>query len=298
MSTPPPPTSPDAQHLELASICVAAAEAGARVLRELFERPREVLFKGRIDLVTDADKAAEERVLNFLAERMPGVAVLAEESGSHGEGAARLRFIVDPLDGTTNYAHGIPFFACTVAAELKGQVVAGCTVDATRGERFRAIRGGGAFVGRANLTAMPSHRPASEPPERRLAVSRAENLGQAVICSGFPVEKRARLSEMVEAFGKFTELGRGSRRLGSASLDLAYVAAGRIEVFYEQGLKPWDVAAGQLLVEEAGGVVSTFDGGAHSLSAGEILACSAQLAGEARAVLAGVRAKVASAATA
>ncbi len=285
---------PDAQHLELASICVAAAETGARVLRELFERPREVLLKGRIDLVTDADRAAEERVLNFLAERMPGVAVLAEESGAHGEGAARCRFIVDPLDGTTNYAHGIPFFSCTVAVELKGQVVAGCTVDPTRGERFRAIRGGGAFVGRANLSSVPAHRPASEPPERRLAVSSAETLGQAVICTGFPVEKRARLSELVDAFGKFTELARGTRRLGSASLDLAYVAAGRIDLFYEQGLKPWDVATGLLLVEEAGGTVSAFDGSAHALGGGEIVASPKALAAAARAVLAESRAKVTS----
>ena len=285
--------STEAQHLELASICVAAAEAGARVLRELFDRPREVLLKGRIDLVTDADRAAEERVLNFLSERAPGVAVLAEESGAHGENAAKARFIVDPLDGTTNYAHGIPLFACTVAAELKGQVVAGCTVDPIRGERFRAIRGGGAFLGRAHLTVMPAHRPASEPPERRLQVSPAEQLSQALICTGFPYEKRARLSEMMDAFGKFTEAARGSRRLGSAALDLAYVAAGRLELFYELGLKPWDVAAGQLLVEEAGGVVTMFDGAAHGLACEEILATSPALAPASREILAGAKSRAA-----
>ena len=286
MSAQPPAATPDAQILELASVCVAAAEAGARVLRELFDRPREVLLKGRIDLVTDADRAAEERILNLLAERAPGIAVLAEESGAHGEGAAKARFIVDPLDGTTNYAHGIPLFACTVAVELKGQVVAGCTVDPIRGERFRAIRGHGAYLGRAHLTVMPAHRPASEPPERRLRVSPAEQLSHALICTGFPYEKRARLGEMMDAFGKFTEAARGSRRLGSAALDLAYVAAGRFEVFYELGLKPWDVAAGQLLVEEAGGTVTMFNGSPHVLSGEEILASPPQLAGPARAILA------------
>jgi len=286
MSSEPGKRSPDAEILELTSICVAAAEAGARVLRDLFDRPREVKLKGRIDLVTDADRAAEERILNFLHERAPGIAVLAEESGAH-------RFIVDPLDGTTNYAHGIPLFACTVAAELKGVVVAGCTVDPTRGERFRAMRGGGAFLGRAHLTTMPAHRPASEPPEKRLQVSVSEALSHALICTGFPYEKRNRLGEMIDAFGSFTEVARGTRRLGSAALDLAYLAAGRLDVFYELGLKPWDVAAGTLLVEEAGGTVTMFDGSPHQLNGGEILASPPQLAAPAREVMASARAKVA-----
>jgi myo-inositol-1(or 4)-monophosphatase len=275
---------------ELASICVAAAEAGARVLRDLFERPREVRLKGRIDLVTDADKASEERILNLLAERAPGVAVLAEESGSHGEGSARARFIVDPLDGTTNYAHGIPLFACTVAAELKGQVVAGCTIDPVRGERFRALRGGGAWLGRT-VFEKPGARPSSEPPERRLQVAQASELSHAVICTGFPYDHRERLGESLDAFGRFTEQARGSRRLGSAAIDLAYVAAGRLDLFYEQGLHPWDVAAGQVMVEEAGGLCTRFDGGPLTLTGGEILACNPQLAELSRAVLAGARAR-------
>ncbi|HEX9602561.1 MAG TPA: inositol monophosphatase family protein, partial [Myxococcales bacterium] len=130
---------------ELERICVAAAQAGAQVLRELFDKPREIALKGRIDLVTDADRAAEDRILSLLRGRAPGCAVLAEESGESGRG--ELRFVVDPLDGTTNYAHGIPLFACTVGAELSGEPVAGCTVDPMRAETFRAHRGGGAFVG-------------------------------------------------------------------------------------------------------------------------------------------------------
>ena len=126
----------------LRDICVAAAEAGARVLRDLRDRPRDVRFKGRTDLVTDADKAAEEAVLRILRERAPGTKVLAEESGAQGEGD--ICFVVDPLDGTTNYAHGIPIFACTVGAEENGVVVAGCTVDPMRGETFVAGRGLGA----------------------------------------------------------------------------------------------------------------------------------------------------------
>ena len=257
---------------ELERICVAAAQAGAQVLRELFERPRDIALKGRFDLVTDADRAAEERILRLLRERAPGCAVLAEESGESGRG--ELRFIVDPLDGTTNYAHGIPLFSCTVGAELSGEMVAGCTVDPARAETFRAHRGGGAFVG-----------------ARKLSVSSAAKLEEAVVCTGFPYGHRDRLADMVAAFGRFTEVARGTRRLGSAALDLAYIAAGRLDVFWEQGLKPWDVAAGLVLVREAGGQATRFDGSPLDLAVGEILACTPALHDPARAILHEARAR-------
>jgi myo-inositol-1(or 4)-monophosphatase len=241
----------------LRDICVAAAEAGARVLRDLYERPRDVRFKGRTDLVTDADKAAEETVLRILRERAPGARILAEESGAHGGGD--VCFIVDPLDGTTNYAHGIPIFCCTVAAEENGRLVAGCTADPMREEVFSAVRGGGAEL----RTLRGSH---------PLHVSAAAELVEAVVCTGFPYGDRDKLPRMVAAFGKFTEVTRGSRRLGSAAIDLAWVAAGRLDGFWEMGLRPWDVAAGQLMVEEAGGVVTRFDGSSHQLAGGEIVA--------------------------
>jgi myo-inositol-1(or 4)-monophosphatase len=253
---------------ELERICVSAAQAGAKLLRELYDKPREVTLKGRIDLVTDADRAAEEKILRLLRERAPGAAVLAEESGESGKGD--LRFIVDPLDGTTNYAHGIPLFTCTVAAEVSGELVAGCTVDPMRAETFRAHRGGGAFVG-----------------ARKLAVSATAKLDEAVVCTGFPYGHREQLPKMVSAFGRFTELARGTRRLGSAAMDLAYVAAGRLDLFWEQGLRPWDIAAGIVLVREAGGVVTRFDGSALDLPDGEILACTPDLHGTARAILDG-----------
>ena len=255
---------------QLERICVSAAQAGAKVLRELFDKPREVTLKGRIDLVTDADRAAEEEILRLLRDRAPGAAILAEESGESGRG--ELRFIVDPLDGTTNYTHGIPLFTCTVAAEASGELVAGCTVDPMRAETFRAHRGGGAFVG-----------------ARKLTVSSTAKLEEAVACTGFPYGHRERLPKMISAFGRFTELARGTRRLGSAAMDLAYVAAGRLDVFWEEGLRPWDIAAGIVLVREAGGVVTRFDGSALDLADGEILACTPALHGAARAVLDGQR---------
>jgi myo-inositol-1(or 4)-monophosphatase len=242
---------------DLRDICAAAAEAGARVLADLYHRPRDIHFKGRFDLVTDADKAAEEAVLRVLRDRAPGARILAEESGAQGSGD--ICFIVDPLDGTTNYAHGIPIFCCTVGAEQNGAPVAGCTVDPLRNETFLAARGKGAELRTPQAS-------------RSLAVSAAAELDEAVVCTGFPYGDRDKLPRMISAFGKFTELARGSRRLGSAAIDLAWVAAGRLDGFYETGLKPWDVAAGIVLVEEAGGVVTRFDGSPHRLPGGEILA--------------------------
>jgi myo-inositol-1(or 4)-monophosphatase len=261
---------------ELVTICVAAAEAGAHVLRERADRPRTIDFKGTIDLVTDADRASEEAVLKLLRERAPGVAVLAEESGAHA-GSAGLRFIVDPLDGTTNYAHGIPLYACTVAAESRGAVLAGCTVDPSRGERFRAVRGGGAWLGRWG-----------EPHEgeRRLSVSNPASLARALVCTGFPYDNRERLDELLRTWSRFTARAQGTRRLGSAALDLSYVAAGRLDGFWEQGLKAWDVAAGDLLVTEAGGAVTRFDGSPHMLAGGEIVAAPPSLLKDLLAVLA------------
>ena len=239
-------------------ICIAAAQEGADVLRDLYHRPRDIHLKGRIDLVTDADKAAEETVLQKLHELAPGVKILAEESGEHGKGDAR--FIVDPLDGTTNYAHGIPLFCCTVAFEEKKRVLAGCTIDPLRNEVFHAARGEGAWLG-----------------SNKLQVSHSRELESAVVCTGFPYGDGNRLPHMLAAFARFTELAQGTRRLGSAALDLAYTAAGRLDGFWEMGLSPWDVATGQVLVEEAGGLVTRFDGSPLILDGREIAAAGPNL---------------------
>jgi myo-inositol-1(or 4)-monophosphatase len=260
--------------LELRDICVAAAEAGANVLRDLYDQPRDVHFKGRFDLVTDADKAAEEAVLKILHERAPGARILAEESGAQGGG--EICFLVDPLDGTTNYAHGLPIFCCTVGAEENGRVVAGCTADPMRGESFVAARGQGAEL-RTPKTTRPLH------------VAATTELADAVVCTGFPYGDRHKLPRMIAAFGKFTELARGSRRLGSAAIDLAWVAAARLDGFYETGLMPWDVAAGVILVEEAGGLITRFDGTPHRLVGGEILAAPPALHPQLMAVLTSAR---------
>ncbi len=241
---------------ELMEACVEAVRRGGAVLAERFSQPRTIERKGSIDLVTDADRASEEAVVGFLRARFPSAAILAEESGEHaGAGRNELRFYVDPLDGTTNYAHGVPHFATTVGVGDAGGLAAGAILDPVRGELFTVARGAGAFLG-----------------ERRLAVSACPRLRDALLVTGFAYDSHVNASYALRVFGDFTARSQSIRRLGSAALDLAYVAAGRFDGFWEERLLPWDVAAGILMVREAGGVVTDLQGGDTMLETGNILA--------------------------
>lgn len=245
-------------HDELLAGALAAAEAGARVLAERFGGRRRIEHKGAIDLVTDADRAAEAAIVDAIRARFPAHAILAEEGGETGE--SRFRWIVDPLDGTTNYAHGLPQFCTSVACEVDGSIVAGAIVDPMREERFTAVRGGGAFLD-----------------GERLHVGDTADLQQALLATGFPYWVHERPDEPLALFGAFVRVARGVRRYGSAALDLAWLAAGRYDGFFEMGLKPWDLAAGVLLVEEAGGVCSDLDGGPLDLERGDVVAAGKAL---------------------
>jgi myo-inositol-1(or 4)-monophosphatase len=241
---------------ELKDACVEAVRRGGIILAERFTQPRTIERKGSIDLVTDADRASEEAVVGFLRSRFPAAAILAEESGEHGgSGGAELRFYVDPLDGTTNYAHGVPHFAVTVGVVDGAGLAAGAILDPVRGELFTAARGAGAFLG-----------------ERRLAVSGCARLRDALLVTGFAYDSHVNATYALRVFGDFTARAQSIRRLGSAALDLAYVAGGRFDGFWEERLRPWDVAAGILMVREAGGRVSDLDGGDAMLETGDILA--------------------------
>jgi myo-inositol-1(or 4)-monophosphatase len=227
------------------------------VLREKWGTRRTIEFKGGIDLVTDADRAAEEAVLSFLRGRFPGASILAEESGASGGSADGLRFFVDPLDGTTNYAHGVPHFAVNVAVADPGGLAAGATLDPLRGELFLAGRGEGAFLG-----------------GERLRHSGATTLHGALLVTGFPYDVHEHHDLPLRLFGAFMRRARAIRRFGAAALDLAYVACGRFDGFWETGLKPWDLAPGLLLVREAGGEVADFEGGDRALETGRVIACA------------------------
>ena len=226
-----------------------AREAG-QVLADKFGRALQVSNKGDIDLVTEADIAAERLIVERIRSHHPRHAILTEESGDVAEAGrpgAESKWVIDPLDGTTNYAHGYPCFCVSVALEHEGRVVVGVVYDPTRDELFAAERGGGATLN-----------------GRTLRVSDTDELNRALVCTGFPYDVRER-GDFARHFRQFIMQAQSVRRDGAAALDLAYVAAGRFECFYEEGLRPWDVAAGVLLVEEAGGRVTHYDGSTFSI---------------------------------
>lgn len=240
----------------------AVTRAGALQLKAL-GGTFEIRKKGTIDLVTEVDVAVERMIRALIAERHPDHDILAEELGGPS-GASRSRhcWIVDPIDGTTNFAHGLPLFCCTVALEVDGRLEVGAVYDPTRDELFTAERGRGAYL---NGT--------------RLQVSQTDTLIDALLVTGFPYAVKEKMTELVGLFATFLGEARSVRRLGSAALDICYVAAGRMDGFWEQGLNAWDIAAGVLLVEEAGGRVTGLDGGPFELRSGHILATNGPIHG-------------------
>jgi len=223
-----------------------AREAGA-LLANYFERRVRFELKGEFDLVTEADRASERLVVDRLRSHFPSHAIVAEEGGGH-ESPSEYRWYVDPLDGTTNFAHGFPMFNVTLGLERAGEGVAGVVYDPLRQEMFAAERGAGAYLN-----------------GKRARVSTARNLGESLSSTGFPSRKRSH-DVNVHFFYQVAMASHGVRRTGSAALDLAYVASGRLDLFWEFGLKPWDMAAGALLVREAGGRVSDMKGAPHNIN--------------------------------
>lgn len=221
--------------------------------------------KGAIDLVTEVDLECERYCRAILADRFPSHDILAEElsAGPDVASSARYRWVFDPLDGTTNYAHGLPIFCSSLALEVDGRAEVGAIFDPTRQELFTAERGEGAFVN-----------------GRRLAVSKAPTLLESLLVTGFPYDVHARVAELVAIFGAFLARARAVRRLGSAALDLCYVAAGRFDGFWEQQLRPWDVAAGALILTEAGGRVTGMDGSAFDPVAAHLVASNGYIHNE------------------
>ena len=216
----------------------------------------KVEAKGLNDFVTAADREAEEAIAASLEASCPGIPFLAEESAGRKSGASS-RFIVDPLDGTTNFIHGYPFFSVSIAYQDAGAIQQGVVFDPSRDEMFSAGRGEGTTL---NGTA--------------IRVSGREDLSGSLLVTGFPFKELARLDEYLEGFRRLLKVSAGVRRDGSAALDLAWVAAGRSDGFWEMGLSPWDVAAGGLLVAEAGGQVSDYQGGDDWLEGRSIVAAT------------------------
>jgi len=229
------------------------------VLLQKFGSTLQVAYKGEVDLVTEADVAAEQAIIEVIRGTFPRHDILAEEQGYQASSSAYC-WIVDPLDGTTNFAHGFPWFCVSIALAVEGEVVLGVVLHPVTGELFRAERGGGAY-----LNDIP------------LQVSKTPRLDQALLATGFPYDRKTSPVNNYEHFIQFQQSAQACRRAGSAALDLAYTAAGRFDGYWELKLKPWDVAAGQLLVSEAGGRVSDFSGGPLRMDGGETLASNGLL---------------------
>jgi myo-inositol-1(or 4)-monophosphatase len=235
----------------------AARRAGAiinRAARDVEVLP--VTRKRHNDFVTEVDKSAEEAIIDILHRAYPDHAILAEESGATAgtAGESEYTWIIDPLDGTTNFIHGFPQYAVSIGLRHKGVLTQGVVYDPTKNELFTATRGRGAYLN-----------------ERRIRVSKRTQLNETLIGTGFPFRDFTDLDEYLSMFRELTARTAGIRRAGAAALDIAYVAAGRLDGFWEIGLSPWDMAAGALLVQEAGGLVGDFHGDAGYLDSGRMV---------------------------
>ncbi len=246
-----------------------AREAGA-LLREFYHRGVRTEYKGDVDLVTEADRASEKLIVSRLKDAFPTHGIYGEE-GTRSGLDAEFRWYVDPLDGTTNFAHGFPAFCVVLGCEQRraglkpdedGEMVAGVVYDPLRDEMFSGAKGEGATLN-----------------GELIHVSKTKALAESLVATGFPSQKRHR-SPNIHFYQEFTLRSHGVRRVGSAALDMAYVACGRLEAFWEFQLNPWDTSAGFLLVEEAGGTVTHFDGGKFTLDSREVLATNGLIADE------------------
>jgi len=258
------------QYLEVA--IETAVEAGGILLSE-FDKPPKISYKGEVDLVTQADRRSEEAIVGRLRSYFPGHTIVAEEGGGQ-EADASCRWIVDPLDGTTNFAHGYPCFAVSIGFEQDGELLAGVIYQPVSKELFTTAKGEGAYLN-----------------EKRIEVSKIDHLSTSLLATGFPSVKRSR-NPNIHFYRDFTLSSHGVRRDGSAALDLAAVACGRFDGFWEFGLHSWDTAAGALLVREAGGVVTDFAGRPYRPGDYETVASNGRIHEEMRRLAANIEQRI------
>lgn len=236
------------------AVAIEAAREGGAIVRAGFDQPKQVSYKGDVDLVTETDKKSEAAIVARLRREFPEHGIVAEEGGG-GEGAnARYSWYVDPLDGTTNFAHGFPMFAVSIGLLEQGKPIVGAVLNPVSGELFSAQESAGAYLN-----------------EKRIKVSEVSSISKALLATGFPTHKRTS-NPNIRYYWEFTLRSHGVRRAGSAALDLCSVASGRFDGFWEFGLKSWDTAAGMLIVQEAGGKISNFAGEPYQPGDKEILA--------------------------
>ena len=250
-------TQPSTDQLQtFLDVATESALAAGAVLKERWGKLTDIQEKGRPgDLVTEADKLAEKEVLKVLNRHLPEHQILAEESGSLGNADSKYLWAIDPLDGTTNYAHGLPLAATSVGLMIDGVPAVGAVYNPFSDELFRAATGLGATCNR-----------------RPIRVSKAKSLGESLLITGFAYDRRETTDNNYAEFCHLTHLTQGVRRLGCASMDLAGVACGRLDGYWERGLSPWDITAGIVILREAGGKITAYDGSPLNIQSGRILA--------------------------
>lgn len=251
----------------------AAREAGSLLATD-FGRPKNISYKGEVDIVTESDRRSEALIVSRLCSHFPSHAIVAEESGASAAAGARFCWHVDPLDGTTNFAHGYPCFAVSIGLLEAGEPLVGAVFNPVTGELFTAVRGEGAWL-----------------EHKRIHVSTVEKLATSLVATGFPTDRR-RQSLNISYYWEYTLRSHGVRRDGAASLDLCALACGRFDGFWEFGLKSWDTAAGMLIVTEAGGMVTDFAGRPYHPGDPEVLVSNGRIHSEMQQIAADVAARL------
>ncbi|HCY18337.1 MAG TPA: inositol monophosphatase [Deltaproteobacteria bacterium] len=235
-------------------IAITAAKNAGLILKKNLGKPRSIEYKGVIDIVTEMDRKAEDLIIKTIKKEFPEHGILTEESNER-KSSSEYRWIIDPLDGTTNYSHGYPVFCVSIALEKEGEIILGVVYDPVLGELFTAEKDKGAFVN-----------------NKKIKVSKIRELTKSLLATGFPYDVRTSRQNNLDHFSNFAVKAQAIRRAGSAALDMCYVAYGRFDGFWEIKLKPWDTAAAMLIIREAGGMVTDFNGGPFSMYSGETLA--------------------------
>jgi myo-inositol-1(or 4)-monophosphatase len=243
------------------------AISAGRLLKKRINLANKISYKGRVNLVTEADLASEKFIINKIEKAYPSHSILAEEGAAKNKNSA-FKWVIDPLDGTTNFAHRFPFYCVSIALEYKKEIVVGVVYDPERRELFYAAKNGGAYLN-----------------DRKIRVSCETELSRALLATGFPYDIGTSSEDNLGHFVRLAKLARGIRRAGSAALDLCYLACGRIDGFWELKLSPWDTAAGKLIVEEAGGRVTDFRGKKYSIYGKYIVAGNARICSQLRRAL-------------
>lgn len=240
-------------------IAIEAAKTSGKIQKQGFEKKHSIQFKDTINLVTEVDKACEDKIVKILKKNFPSHSILAEESGAHGDSKEYV-WVIDPLDGTTNYAHGFPAFCTSIALEHKGRSIVGVVYDPMLDQLFWSVRGNGAYLNK-----------------KKIHVSKIDQLFKSLLATGFAYNVQKVKNNNVDNFKNFLMRAQAVRRMGAAAIDLCYVACGRFDGFWELQLQPWDTAAAVLILEEAGGRATLFDGSPFDNYRRQIVASNAKI---------------------